>query len=65
MFLKELYNIFNWHYINKNSRLNHEGYKSNFEIENERRIDAKTILKSIRRENTNKLVFNNINRNSV
>ena len=25
VFLKEIFNVFNWHYIDKNSRLNHEG----------------------------------------
>ena len=44
-------------------RLNHEGYKSNFSIEDKKRIDAKTILKSIHQENTNKLVFAHINTN--
>ena len=58
-FLKEIFNIFNWHYINENSRLNHEGCKSNFSLENDKRIEAKTILKLLRRENTNKFVHRN------
>ena len=33
--------------------MNHEGYKSNFSLEDKTRIDAKTISKSVRRENTN------------
>ena len=36
---------------------------SNFSLEDEKRIDAKSILKSICRENTNKLVFVQININ--
>ena len=32
------------------SRLNPEGCKSNFSLEDKKRIDAKTNLKSIRRE---------------
>ena len=36
-----------------------------FSLEDEKRIDAKTILKSIRRENTNKLFFAHININSL
>ena len=64
-FLKEISNIFNWHSIDKNSRLNHEGCKSNFSLEGKKRIDAQTILKSLRRENTNKLVFAHININSL
>ena len=58
-FLKEIFNIFNWHYINEKSRLNHEGCKSNFSLENDKRIEAKTILKLLRRENTNKFVHRN------
>ena len=58
-FLKEIFNIFNWYYINENSRLNHEGCKSNFSLENDKRIEAKTILKLLRRENTNKFVHRN------
>ena len=57
--MKEIFNIFNWHYINENSRLNHEGCKSNFSLENDKRIEAKTILKLLRRENTNKFVHRN------
>ena len=45
--------------------MNHEGCKSNFLLEDKKRIDAKTILKSIRRENTHKLVFARININSL
>ena len=58
-FLKEIFNIFNWYYINENSRLNHEGCKSNFSLENDKTIEAKTILKLLRRENTNKFVHRN------
>ena len=39
--------------------------KSNFSLEDKKRIDAKTILKSMPRENANKLVFANININSL
>ena len=59
-FLKETSKIFNWHYIDERSRLDHEGGKSNFLLKVEKWIDVKTILKSIRRENTNKLVFAHI-----
>ena len=34
-----------------------KGYKSNFSLEDKTRIDAKTILKPMRQENANKLVF--------
>ena len=40
-------------------------YKSNFALQDKKRIDAKTILKSMRRENTNKLVFAHVNINSL
>ena len=43
--------------------MNHEGYKSNFSLE-DKRIDAKNILKSMCRKNANKLVFAHININS-
>ena len=45
--------------------MNHEGCKSKFLLEDKKRIDAKTILKSIRQEHTNKLVFAHININSL
>ena len=35
----------------------HEGCKSKFSFEDKKRIDAKTILKSIRQENTNKFLL--------
>ena len=38
-----------------------QGYKSNFSLEDKKRINTKTILKSVRRENANKLVFAHIN----
>ena len=63
--LKEIFNVFNWHYSDEDSRLNHEGCKSKFLLEDKKRIDAKTILKSIRQEHTNKLVFAHININSL
>ena len=37
----------------------------NFSIEDKKEIDAQTILKSICRENTNKLIFADININSI
>ena len=52
-FLKEISNVFNWHY----SRLNLEGCKSKFSFEDKKRIDAKAILKSIRQENINKFLL--------
>ena len=64
-FLKEISNVFNWHYIDEDSRLNHKGCKSNFSLENKSRIDAKTILKSIAEKKANKLVFAHININSL
>ena len=39
--------------------------KSNFSLEDKKRIDAKTILKPMRRENANKLVFAHIKINSL
>ena len=45
--------------------MNHEGCKSKFSLEDKNRIDAKTILKSIRHENINKLVFAHINISSL
>ena len=47
-FLKEISNVFNWHYCDEDSRLNHEECKSNFSFENKKRSDPKTILKSVR-----------------
>ena len=38
---------------------------SKFSLEDKKRTDAKTILKSIRQENTNNVVFANININSL
>ena len=63
--MKEISNISNRQNIYENSRLNHEGYKSNFSLEDKKRIDAKTILKPMRRENANKLVFAHIKINSL
>ena len=40
-------------------------YKSYFSLKDKKRIDAKAILKSIRRENSNNLVFAHININSL
>ena len=42
-----------------------KGVKSKFSLEDKKRIDAKTILKSIRQKNTNKLIFAPININSL
>ena len=49
----------------EDSRLKHEGYMSKFSLEDKKRTDAKTILKSIRQENTNNVVFAHININSL
>ena len=38
---------------------------SKFSLEDKKRTDAKTILKSIRQENTNDVVFAHININSL
>ena len=38
---------------------------SKFSLEDKKRADAKTILKSIRQENTNNVVFAHININSL
>ena len=38
---------------------------SKFSLEDKKRTDAKTILKSIRQENTNTVVFAHININSL
>ena len=65
VFLKEISNVFSWHYSDEVSRLSNEGRKSKFSLEDKTRIDAKFILKSIRQENTNKLVFAHININSL
>ena len=45
--------------------MKHEGYMSKFSLEDKKRADAKTILKSIRQENTNNVVFAHININSL
>ena len=45
--------------------MKHEGYMSKFSLEDKKRTDAKTILKSIRQENTNNVVFAHININSL
>ena len=47
------------------SELSKLGSKSKCSLEDKKRIYAKTILKSIRQENTNKLVFAQININSL
>ena len=52
--MKEISNAFNWHYIDKNI----------ISLEDKKRINAKTILKSIHQENTNKLLFAHININT-
>ena len=64
-FLKEMSNVFNWYYSDQDSRLNHEGCNSKFPLEDRKKIDAKTVFKSIRQENTNRLVFAHININSL
>ena len=63
--MKEISNVFNWHYSHDDSRLNHRECKSKFSLQNKKRIDAETILKSIHQENTNKLVFAHIKINSL
>ena len=55
-FLKEI-SVFDWHYSDEGSRLKHEGCKSRISLEDKKRLDAKTILKSIRQENTNKFLL--------
>ena len=60
----EISNIFHRHCINENLRLNHEGCKFNFSLEDKQGIDAEAILISIHQENTNKLVFTHIFANS-
>ena len=45
-FLKEISNVFHWHYSDEVSRLNHERCKSKFSLEDKKRIDAKIDAKS-------------------
>ena len=45
-FLKEISNVFNWHYSDEVSTLNHERCKSKFSLEDKKRIDAKIDAKS-------------------
>ena len=42
-FLKEISNVFNGHYSDEGSILNHEGCKSKFSLGDKKRIDAKTF----------------------
>ena len=62
-FSKEISNVFNWHYNDKDSKFSNGECQSKFSLEDKKRINAKTILKSIRQENTNKLAFARININ--
>ena len=45
-FLEEISNVFNWHYSDEVSTLNHERCKSKFSLEDKKRIDAKIDAKS-------------------
>ena len=65
LFEKKMSNVFNWHYIDENSRLNNEGCNSRLSLHDKKRTDVKAILKSILRENTNKLFFGHTNINSL
>ena len=56
-FLKEISNVFNWHYSDEDSRLNHEGCKSKFSLEDKKRIDAEAVLESTRQENANNFLL--------
>ena len=51
--------------VNKTSASINEEYKSKFSLEEKKRIDGKSILKSIQAENSNKLVFAHLNINST
>ena len=57
--------LFNWNYSDQESRLNHEGYMPKFPLQDKKKIDTKTVLKSIHQENTDRLVFAHININSL
>ena len=58
-------NVFKWYYSDEDSRLNHRGCRTKVSLEDKKRIDAKTMLRSTRQGNTNKLVFAHININSL
>ena len=45
-FLEEISNVFNWHYSDEVSTLNHERCKSKFSLEDKKGIDAKIDAKS-------------------
>ena len=62
-FLKEISYVFNWHYNDKDSKFSNEECQSKFSLKDKKRINAKTILKSIRQENTSKLALARININ--
>ena len=51
--------------VNKTSTSINEEYKSKFSLEEKKRIDGKSILKSIQAEKSNKLVFAHLNINST
>ena len=51
--------------VNKTPASINEEYKSKFSLEEKKRIDGKSILKSIQAENSNKLVFAHLNINST
>ena len=63
--MKKISNIFNWNYGDEDSRLNNEESGSKFSLANKKRIDAKTILKSICQKKKNKSVVAHININSL
>ena len=65
VFLKQISTVFNWRCVGKISSSINEEYKSNFSLEDNKRIDSISILKLIPTDNSNKLVFAHLNINSI
>ena len=65
VFSKQISTVFNWHCVRKISASINEECKSNFSLERKNRIDSRNMLKSIRTENSNKIAFAHLNKNSI
>ena len=65
VFMKQICTVFNRHCVGKISDSINEECKSNISLENKKRIDNKNILKSIRTENSSKLIYAHLNIYSI
>ena len=62
--VKELCKVFNWHNLDKLSK-HFDVYDFDESLDGESATDFKRFLKSLRTSNTDKLVFVNLNINSI